>query len=88
MTANSATTKSDTPLWVFDKFRDLWWNQCRQCSYPLELDEASNCYRHLVHRPGQLHCDAEQPGPPTTARTINNTNSLRKRDRKKDNKMS
>ena len=44
MVANSATTKSDAPLWVYDKFREAWFNQCRKCSNYLELDEVASCY--------------------------------------------
>ena len=83
MEENSVSEKSDVPKWVFDKFRDSWLHQCRQCSYPLELDEASNCYRHLIRRPGQLDCDAKQRASPTTVREIDNTKTLRKRDKKK-----
>ena len=88
MVANSASEKSDALKWVFDKFRDSWLHQCRQCSYPLELDEASNCYRHLIRRPGQLDCDAKQRASPTEAREIDKTKTLRKRDRKKSEKIA
>ena len=95
MVANSATTKSDAPLSVFDKFSEEWVRQCRLCGNPLELDEKKGCYRH---RQGKLlnslspskfpHCDGEQMLYPKESKEISNKKSQKKRMTKKDKRIA
>ena len=63
-------------------------HQCRQCSYPLELDEASKCYRHHNPQDGLLGCGAQQRVSPAEAKRINNKKSHARRKEKKEAKIA